>query len=264
MLDALPLQENILTNQLIVNTTSQQLQPMTIQYVDDFDDTKTQDVCTLNLNGARVLSNYINATPITTNGTHEFDVVDSNVNMPIMNYQVDVNLPIYDAPAVYTTKRINSNGDYVLGDFVNDNINDYTYLHKDIPVIIDLDTTMYLFYLKYNNVEFNKSNMLYQSQTGDVTLTAGKTIISYQEITGTNDFASIGIIENNTGSAQNVNIVATAYYKIIDYGVAYPNSFVLFENSMREVIFSLNDQGEIDNKGAYIRIYKTFIDYSYF
>ena len=141
MLDALPLQENILTNQLIVNTTNTQLQPMTIQYVDDFDDTRTQDVCTLNLNGARVLSSYTNATPITTNGTHEFDVVDSNVNMPIMNYQVNVNVPqpaVYDAPAVYTTKRIISNGNYVLGDFVNDNITNYTYLHKSIPVIFHI------------------------------------------------------------------------------------------------------------------------------
>ena len=151
MLDALPLQENILTNQLIVNTTSTQLQPMTIQYVDDFDDTRTQDVCTLNLNGARVLSSYTNATPITTNGTHEFDVVDSNINMPIMNYKVNINVPqpsVYDVPAVYTTKRIISNGNYGLGDLVNGDITNYTYLHKNIPVIIDIDTTLYLFFMK--------------------------------------------------------------------------------------------------------------------
>ena len=38
----------------------------------------------------------------------------------------------------------------------------------------------------------------------------------------------------------------------------------MFENSMRETIFTLNDQGDTNNKGAFIRLYKTFIDYSYF
>lgn len=263
MLDALPLQENILTNQLIVNTTNQQLQPMTIQYVDDFDDTRTQDVCTLNLNGARVLSSYTNATPITTNGTHEFDVVDSNVNMPIMNYKVNVDLPVYDAPAIYTTKRIISNGDYVLGDFVNDNITNYTYLHKNIPVAIDIDSTMYLFYLKYNNVEFNKSSMTEQTQSGNVSVAPSKTLISFQVVTD-NDFANVGLIENLSSSTQSVNVVATAYYKIVDYSSTYPNSMLLFENSMRETIMTLNDQGDTNNKGAYVRLYKNFIDYSYF
>ena len=254
MLDALPLQENILTNQLIVNTTNTQLQPMTIQYVDDFDDTRTQDVCTLNLNGARVLSSYTNATPITTNGTHEFDVVDSNVNMPIMNYQVNVNVPqpaVYDAPAVYTTKRIISNGNYVLGDFVNDNITNYTYLHKSIPVIIDIDTTLYMFYMKYNGVEFNRQNMTLKT-SGSITLDPQKTIIVFHEFSS---FADINMIENATTSSKSVTVGNGSYYKIIDYNGNAGYDRLYLENAMFETIMILNDVTATDTTGNIVTIY---------
>lgn len=244
MLDALPLQENILTNQLIVNTTNEQLQPMTIQYVDDFDDTRTQDVCTLNLNGARVLSSYTNATPITTNGTHEFDVVDSNINMPIMNYQVTVNVPqpsVYDVPVVYTTKRITSNGDYVLGDFVNDNITNYTYLHKNIPVVIDVSTMPQLMYLQYNSVNYTISNFTKLTRSENLVISNNKTMIYIYQST---DYLSFFLYENNKGTSTTKGLGTNYYYKIVDYA----DSPLYFLGPMYQNLLQLDDYNKTDEQ----------------
>lgn len=143
VLDALPLSENLNTNQLIVTNTNQVLQPIMYEYVSDEDFDNTQGVVSLNVNGARVLNTFTNPTSIQSNGLHEFDVVDSNVNMPILNYKVNVALPIYEPPNDYTAKRIvNGQINTTLDYFVNADLTNYSFIPKNLPVIIDVSPSV--------------------------------------------------------------------------------------------------------------------------
>ena len=91
--DNLPVEKNLTTSELIVNDSSQTLLDLPINYIDTEDVSKQKQVATIKRNDARVLSSYTNIVPITTNGNKEFDVVNENINMPILNYKFRVDVP---------------------------------------------------------------------------------------------------------------------------------------------------------------------------
>ena len=106
MLDALPLSENLYTRELVVNNVNEVKQPIMYEYISDDDFDNTQGVVSLDINNARVLSSYTRTQNITSNGQYEWDAVDSFINMPILNYKYNVQLPIWETPNDYTAKRI--------------------------------------------------------------------------------------------------------------------------------------------------------------
>lgn len=191
VLEALPLQDNILTNQLIVDSVNEIKQPIMYEYISD-DEVDTQGVLSLNINGARVLSEYTNATPITQNGVHEFDVVDSNVNMPIMNYKVNVNVPqtpVYDAPSGYTAKRITSNiTNATLDYFINANLTNYQYVNKNIPVTIDISPGFYVAKIQIAGSTIADSNTntnwTFYATSSQETVSSNREIVSIEKDAG--------------------------------------------------------------------------------
>lgn len=195
VLEALPLQDNILTNQLIVDNVNQIKQPIMYEYISD-DEENTQGVLSLNINGARVLSQYTNATPITQNGVHEFDVVDSNVNMPILNYKVNVNVPqtpVYDAPSGYNAKRITSNiTNASLDYFINADLTNYQYINKNIPVTIDVSPGFFVSKITIagDTIANNNTNAnwTFYSAATSVSVSTGKEIVSVQYSSAENGY----------------------------------------------------------------------------
>lgn len=194
VLEALPLQDNILTNQLIVDNVNEIKQPIMYEYISDNEE-DTQGVLSLNINGARVLSEYTNATPITQNGVHEFDVVDSNINMPVMNYKVNVNVPtpnVYEIPPYYTTKRITSSNNYFIYDFVNANLTNYQFVDKSIPVVIDVSPgfSVAKITIAGDTIANNNTNTnwTFYSAATSVTVSTGKEIVSVEYSSAENGY----------------------------------------------------------------------------
>lgn len=260
MLEALPLQDNILTNQLIVDNVNEIKQPIMYEYISENEE-DTQGVLSLNINGARVLSEYSNATPITTNGLHEFDVVDSNVNMPVMNYKVNVNVPqpsVYNLPDPYTTKRITSSNDYILADLVNGDLTNYNYLAKNIPVTIDVDTTIYLDHISYGGTDYVKSNMQKTTADGNISVGYEKTILFYNDM-GSNYF-ELGLMEN-AGSAKNIYMIKDVYYIIVTMRT---NAQLNLYNTNNQLISIIKDPSTGDSLRASAIYYRRLLDDTYF
>ena len=206
------------------------------------------------------MSSYTDTRTATQNGLIEWDAVDSNVNMPILNYKVNVNLPVYDAPAVYTPLQIQTNNNYVLGDFVNDNVTDYTWLHKSIPVSINVGSSaIKMKNINYAGTNYTKSNFTPNSNNqGSWTISNGNIFIYYKF--GTN-YMQIGIFVNQSGGSRTINTTPsytmTRSFSSNSYGINIKD-----ENG-NNLVFVIDNQYD-DGYGNYCYLYNNLIDYSEF
>ena len=204
------------------------------------------------------MSSYTDTRTATQNGLIEWDAVDSNVNMPILNYKVNVNLPVYDVPAVYTPLQIQTNNNYVLGDFVNDNVTDYTWLHKNIPVTINVGSAIpKLKYISYNSVSYTKSNFTQGNIGSSFSLANNKVLIYYRIYT---DNIQIGMCINKSGSNITLNIT-TDYYLVTNFGTDMYGVYLRDSNTYLAWVF---DNVTIDSNGTNCKFYNSFLDYSEF
>jgi hypothetical protein len=129
--DALPISDTISTNEMVVNNPNEILLPVVYQYQSQEDPEKTQGILNLNVNNARVLSSYTDVRTVTGNGLLEWDAVDSGVNMPILNYKVNVNVSKiinirYFATSTTSTTKIT--------------LNDFTYNNTSTSISVNLSS----------------------------------------------------------------------------------------------------------------------------
>lgn len=193
---------------------------------------------------------------ITQNGiyTTEFGTLCDGV-------EVEVNLPVYDAPAIYTTKRITSNNNYVLGDFINDNITNYTWLHKNIPVIIDVDSAQYLGYVKYGDYSYVKTDFEYTSSQTGTSLDGGKSCITIRRFTS---YTKYGLISNNVGTSRNITIEQDTWYKKVNYQSGNPVLRLLNTDQTPKELANIQDNISTDGTFVYMQIRNILIDPTYF
>lgn len=244
MLDALPLSENLNTNQLIVTNTNQVLQPIMYEYVSDEDFDNTQGVVSLNVNGARVLNTFTNPTNIQSNGLHEFDVVDSNVNMPILNYKVNVALPIFEPPNDYTAKRIiNGQMTTTLDYFVNGDLSNYLYIPKNLPVVLDISAGINIKSC-FNGISPNTKgsliNLNYNNTGSTITVNFG-TYINIRNF----DSYVWRIYYKFNGNSSDFYVTDGSYYFANNLAYEYIN----FYDENDNFVFALCDRGSDSNIG---------------
>jgi hypothetical protein len=144
--DALPISDTISTSEMVVNNTNEILLPVVYQYQSPEDPEKTQGILNLDVNNARVLSSYTDVRTVTGNGLLEWDAVDSGVNMPILNYKVNVNVSkiiniIYFSPTISSTSKFT--------------FNDFTYNDSSTSYSVNLSSyESCVCILEYNNYYF--------------------------------------------------------------------------------------------------------------
>lgn len=212
----------------------------------------------LDVNNARVLSSYTDSRTVIQNGLLEWDAVDTNVNMPILNYKVNVNLPVYDQPDLYSAKEIQTNGIYTLGDLVNDNVTNYNWLDKTIPVSISLSSVSNeLYYISYNNVNYTLGDFT-ASSTSIYSIPSGKILVYLLRYT---NYLLIRLYENNSSASKNVNLNAGGYHLIVN---RVGSTGLFLKNYNSDNLLILNDANETDGESAELTIYPNTISYSGF
>lgn len=195
-----------------------------------------------------------------TNNTETIQSItwDSNIYNGLNTIYYNINLPVYDAPTVYTTKSITSNDDYVLGDFVNDDITNYTYLNKNIPVKIGVNTTttQSLRYIKGGETKLVLGDFTYQSQSGNVSVNNNYEIVC---LTKTNDYLVARVYGNESGSTKSFYVYKGSYYRVV-FGIGVMSLL----NQNNEILLKVVDMDTSDTKGSQVYIYPSIIDYSSF
>lgn len=219
------------------------------------------------MNNARVLSSYTDSRTATQNGLLEWDAVDSNVNMPILNYKVNVNLPVYDPPSVYGPVMITNSGSYNIEDFVNADLTDYTWVNKDIPVIINtpsgFDGTVYTIKIGSTTVANSQTNghWTFYSSYGSTTLGSGKELIVITK--GTDNLYLIDYMLNNT-SSQSISYNANSWVYIYDItSSSSSSSYTLdFYGSSNDILIKLFDANTTDDYIVRVKYNMNMINFS--